>query len=412
MILNGSRKIFHFFGDIHYSTDETCEEMLKIECSKFDTCYSLPIFLETIFDMSVQKNIRTDFFLETPYLTENRIREETNFGYMHIVYNYFKDCFRFDKKKCTYNPYVRIHYSDVRQANENVLSGFLSFNVEARNSLETLFYSIKYYLFRKRDLEDVKEIMERINIHLYKQKEWLNQLFQKIYNKQTLNDIFELYFNPNFKQNVTKMFEYLTPKDVEYSKLNEPFSKNFSNLLKLNKERETGDFHVTKHQLKELKKDEIVYHQEEMSDLIEDFLFQCFENIDTSVSLKNWNKTYKMLTKLYDSLLSSEDYQISLELLEQCSISLDNFVFNDNVGLDVHALITDGYILGRMFRKHKQLDTSDIVIVLAGEAHVDIYALFFESYLGLRSLNAEKGIKDYSRCLYAENLDRTLKIRK
>jgi hypothetical protein len=390
---NGNSKQIHLFSDIHELTN-LCPQSLKCKNNntwelKKSKCYEVDYFFEKIFQKSIRDKIYTDFFLESPYrIYQEELQINPNKNYLDLINHRFEKCLTRKKKGCKYLPYVKMHYTDVRIPDYNYITmgSFI---------LEMYLLLIENLYFYAEDKISKIELDNMVN------------LFNIIFDWVTKNaeDIsIQMMTENNFEKSITSLFQpVLDWMDMNRSQViiraKYKLEQMLNQLFSLVKIRNNKRVFVVKHQIDQLRKDNIKYNGKNMADLILSFFVE-FTNI-LSEKAKKLNYEYwhgnKFSSKLLNLKSKSESKQLAKILWNQRSTVLRN-----NILFDLTYL--DAYILARMFRKFDGVFTNQ-AIVYAGDMHIESQKYFFTIYLGLEPIHVETN-KEGERCLSNINFNK------
>jgi hypothetical protein len=199
----------------------------------------------------------------------------------------------------------------------------------------------------------------------------------------------------NFQSKVLKMFEPILKKKVKgdparmiQNKL-ESLVDNLFDLVKIRGNKRTF---IVKHQIDQLRKDNIQYKDKNMADWILSFFVEFSKVLSQRAKELNelfWidqgylreleNLTPNNAKRFYDKIWSQRET-----------------VLSNNILFDLTYL--DAYILARMFRRFSKQKTTDISIVYAGNMHIETQRDFFTIFLNLNPIHVETN-EDEQRCL-------------
>ena len=377
---DGNRHWYHLFGEQH-------------TLQKKELCYTNHIdfkdFLEDLFKQAHRNKIYTDFFLEIPYQLNVKTIDDNN--YLSQLYLKFQNCFA-PNKKCTYNPYVKMHTTDIRTT--------YKFN-EKKDRFTTVLQLIKGYTLK------LLNMLVQLKFDIYN-LELQNKIFKTGSFIQLLADlylprsfeVFKILLNEtNYKSEIEKIIEPILAEssldiylENDFDKLNETLNQLYS----LHKVRNKKKIFVLKHQLDELRRDKIMFKGINMSDWIYHFLLEMNKKYqeDQLIIFKNaWSKIY--LRILESDLTKKKDLNVIISLFQEFQQQLTSpLTFMDST-------LLDGYIMARMFRRYGESakGNSVLTVVYEGLYHVEIQSIFFKQILGLKPLNVERGSKEHPRCL-------------
>jgi len=383
----GNKKMIHLFGDRH-DLKTLCSESLK--CMKNSNypksdCYDFVYFLKELFDIVSYNKQYADFFLEFPYnIYKKDIYQSLQDTMIGKIYSQFKDCFQYTKKNCKYLPYVRMHYTDLRDAfNESLINQGLS--SRKMSSFTDLLYElyndmIEDFGFVYRDSNrgfsmSYEERINRINM--------IDVLFDMIKNYCQLYQI--LFQSKNFIEDLTEFIDPFliffknhpndfNPEDVKY------FEQVFELLKKLKHPKSKSS--VFEYQLSQLKRDKIMVDGKDMADLIYTFvIMKCMSKIGYyDEFIEKWNDLKVKISK------------VDKKSLKNLYASFDEFKTKlQAFGIYLDSYLLDGYILTRLFRSFstsgKKHNPSILSIVYAGDSHIATEVEFFNNFLKLKPIH-------------------------
>lgn len=365
-----NNKMYYFFGDVHFTNINTCEEN-GTRCDHYDNdlknviidgpnCTDLGALFHNWFTFNNDYNIKTDFYAETPFtkdITRNphytvtsmdEQKPYTVFPYedswLALVTDIMSPCFLADKALCPYAPNVHAHYTDIRFYEQN--NKWIDINMFDLTNV------IGYIL--DNDINDIA-LGDYILI--------INTLLE---NAKTLINIF---LKPNnYDKNMQVLWDMVTQlqdehiKDLYIKKIND-------SSLQLVK-RDGRYMHRIAWELQKL--------DTTIANLITHYIRSEIVKISKSI-YKEWGSN---LHNINDVLI--RDYFIKF--------------FGAQL-VDLGALIMDSYTLARMFGQNE----SSQIIVYAGEYHILNYVDFFDGYLQAEQLLIIEN-QNESKCLYNENL--------
>jgi hypothetical protein len=421
-------RTFNFFGDAHFSKEKSCSDKpLYKRCLTIgpdlklpniektaDNCADITYALVKLFDNSVTNQIYADFFIELPFHNDSYpdlyakkvdrlafalrnnpssedLHEYDKLDYIHSLYVIFYPCLQKDKSECKYSPYVRFHYSDIRQT---MLSGIITINdylfFASQNILQTLDAYYKMEMLAELGLY----VDEPIDIESEIAKgNFLFDIFLKLTTSgRTLSGITEDYnskifntylYSDDFQNDIYRlMTEIVSPNykhNIEYVKFL-LFIQTMSQLYTIKDGKNVSRLRA---QLLALRQNNIIHNGENMADIIERFLLDKYNKI-------NITEIYKPFTRFVDKILKplssfKLNRNIKHEYAELLSLSDDLRVSDRFISAD--ALLLDGYLLARMFRTFSATtdshQISQDVYTYTGALHTRNYAEFFTDYLNV-----------------------------
>ena len=356
-------KAIHLFGDEHFSREGNCESS-NLKCSTYkqfipdSDCVTIDGLIKNIFVTSEENDFRADVFLEAYYSSKNdknkRSRLVQNTGYLDDIDNFYSALMETGETR----NHSKLHYLDVRfmvDENQNhiIVDLFTILYAIIRNNLKTT-PEIDMFIF-------VRDMLEMINdgkFDYYKSKnivQFLKNLIKELEPKVS-TDKYDLYgkFVNELKMNL---------ENAKYKiKDNNPVSNYYGLVESLNKKN-------------------VTFRGKNISTYIQDFIE------------KDKNFT-QQLDKRFDRYLNYDrDY-----LTKKDKESLSNYVTRSmNEILHIGSLFMDGVMLSKMFKRLQEKD-SQIIIVYAGDAHIDNYIRFLTTEMNLAPMGSMKTTK-LRRCL-------------
>lgn len=387
---NGKTKTIHLFSDIHDFTN-LCPKSLKCKSnhkSQSSKCDQIDYFFENIFQKAIQDKKYTDFFLESPYrIYQKELQINPNKNYLDLINHRFENCLTRNKKGCKYLPYVKMHYTDVRIPDYKYIT-IGSFILEMY-----LFLIESLYLYSEEKISK-KDFVNIVNL--------FNIIFDIVSNNANNISIIMMTEN-NFEKKITSIFQpVFVWMDVNQSEVmtraKNKLEQMLYQLFNLIKIRNNQRVFIVKHQIDQLRKDNIQYKGNNMADLILSFFIE-FTNI-LSERAKQLNFDFwhgnNLSSKLINIKTKSEAKQIAKQLWNQRST-----VLSTNILFDLTYL--DAYILTRMFRNLDK-SYSKQAIVYAGNLHIESQKDFFTIFLGLNPIHSETNKEE--RCLSNPNFSK------
>ena len=413
--LNG--RMFHFFGDVHFSFEGSCED-LGVKCKKTlndynnqcSECFDISFLLEVMFLNMLGSKKLIDFFLEVPYLKagEKSIWVDPKDN-VSLIYSNFRKCFERSKSKCPYEN-TRFHYADVRQTNPKI---------GANTEPITLHGTFTNRQLRENLVASILNIIihSPSDVNLFKEKsEWLNLYFKRFFStnkneKPLALKYLESHFENNFNQNIDQIFESFLTNDekLKYPKettMLEKAIESIKSISKTSKGRYTIEVHPNKIQLDELRNDMSAQpgmYPKNLVMLIQNFVMKKAEKIISEIDHLWKEQFYKnLIVEIYKNPESKEiadkfysSYFDSVNIMTELLANLD-------------ALILDTYMLARMFRTYssskKPTPFADMTITYTGDFHTQNYREFFENVLKVPAIVSQRGMGDAMRCLQNDNI--------
>ena len=310
--------LFLLFGDVHESTNNSCDPCNDTD--KNSSCYRLSDekFLKLLDTLS-SDNLPIDFYTENQFkgdIAKNKAQQLTEMiqGERLWCYNMYRTDNKFDsfRNNCPTNK-IRWHLADIRRFGGNMNINYT--DDIARDLLQNIDFSIKYqnYSYIENQIDIILEYFsdsdkEKIE-HLDYYKEILNKIFNGSSNFKTMNDFKELL---------------LTLCDTDDNTLN---IEKFANTL-FNKYINGNE-------------NSLIYKQIIKQDYLQfkDINFWCY---------------------LYKKTLLNRIFIYNITDLKKVIEKLDvNFDFNDNINYEcffqlshfITASFVDLYTLARIFKK-------------------------------------------------------------
>jgi hypothetical protein len=469
---NGNEKMIHLFGDIHI-TGGKCDEKLKCMRQSSDEpsdCYDFLYFLENLFDEVKKNNLYADLFVEIPYLIKSNedLYEKVKVNnVISGIYNKFQSCIKRNKKKCSYLPNVRMHFTDVRTillSNEDIdplmaiLKGRMQQNVYPINSflnlskymILDLFEGILYVLLEINSIQVTINNQEKLvtpNIQgiqtaLYHIEG--EQLFSRI-------NMIKIFFM--ILDNFCKFIEIIISSDDYIEDMNrflEPYSKiltlqsdifidrDIEELsIVLDRLREfkhpKSSYSIVGHQLAELEKDQIIVNGKNIATLIKNYILStCKEYLSQKNGSKIIDEFNKFigsvlmetdegiiinpkLNKAYQKITSQQDIKNFYVVLENETKKLfvlyNNFaqIYNETITV-LESRLLDAFILSRLFRTYSSSKEphvpSILSIIYSGDLHTKFQVEFFKNYLGLKPIHEVENDENKIdfQCLHSKEL--------
>lgn len=409
---SGFQKSIHYFSDRH-SLDGNCPKILKCKTTTRTTprrgglrsrnqqsepspCYDFLYFLEKMFDDAYNNKVYMDVFLEYPY---NLLKTENlpqgliiKDSYLHMVYDKFQNCFTLQKKNCKYSPYVRVHYTDLRLT-YNVLNRVVSSTSIVIDIMDEFLSTLDPYT-----LPNKEDFMQSFL--------FLNELFK--FNFENGYSIFEILMT---KDDYDKdIIDFYVPFKSKIKNLKTNLITNYeqyiTDLLTLFKKRNNKKIFIAKHQLDELRKDNVTFDGQNIVDLITKNI------LDTRKVVKDQfeseiNQSWKILTRRYTNLISNWN-QMNLRMFASSfDQNIEDFY---QIAVAIDAIMLDAYILPRVFRKFSA-HPSTLTFVLAGSGHIQFEVDFFKNVLGVEPLHEIYRVEGTKQCLYYKDFWKVFDIK-
>lgn len=368
---------FYLFGDEHFDKLGNCETKykdVKIPClpnSKKQVCYDFVYFLEKLFQGNEESDDYIDFYLETPfkrrYMRENESGES---DYITSIEKVFVKCFRRDKSKCKYKK-TRFHYIDFRIKDVK--------NVASINYIPVNFiHVIKNQIIKASKQKYVSKLKLINKIRFY------NLLTKRLFRKNINQKLLNSYFRDNFQETMREIYKNITKglNLKKYKRYLRIVKRIFTDASKYYKIRNGKKVHLIKSQLDALRKERVKFKNQEMANIIEDFVKNNYKNrVDTNLFQAYWKDYIGQLENyLKDNKLINKD-------TEKYNNLIQNFVLGSIIEMDAH--IFDAYLLGRLFRTfnyttQQEHIPSNTVVIYAGNYHIQNYVNFFTQVLGIK----------------------------
>jgi hypothetical protein len=390
----GNKKMIHLFGDRH-DHKTPCDASLKCRKnseSPESECYDFIFFLKELFDIIVKNQNYADLFLEFPYnIYRENIYTINQTSMIAKIYNQFKECFQFSKKECKYNPYVRMHYTDLRFPFDTKSGGGVS---QLEHSNDIFFFKLigKLILDLSEEIrhlgyggptsiKDQTDFDKKINM--------INLLLELV-----LNDYCKFYQillrSDNFQnefleliQPIQNLFEMDNSEDMFKKEEIGYFNDAVKQILKFKHPKSNSS--IIRRQALELYNDNITVNGENIADLIYSFIIpKCEENISIFKKiLIDWQKIIEHISNFFTLNINERR---KLHIITSEFLKLLNSYF-----VHLEAFILDSYILPRLFRtfsSSKSLHHPSVLsIIYAGDNHINIEVEFFEKILKLTPKN-------------------------
>lgn len=399
---SGFQKSIHYFSDRH-SLEGNCPSILNCkttdrniprrtglrprERQSSGPCYDLLYFLEKMFEDAYKNKVYMDLFLEYPYniLKNDDLSNTDSSSYLHMVYDKFHNCFTLQKQNCKYSPYVRVHYTDLRLTYDAFNRTVASTQIVADIMEDFLELTFSSSLPNKESF---------VNSFLF-----LNELFKFNFDKGF--DLFEILMTKDDYQN--DLIDFYQPFKTKIKKLKPSFILNslidkyeqyISDLLSLYKKRNNKKVFIAKHQLDELRKDNVKFNGRNIVDLITKNLLDTRKVVNEQFELDIYQKWRNLIQK-YLKLVNEWT-------MENLKIFFNSFVDVldelSEVAVSVDAIMLDAYILPRIFRKFS--NPSTLTFVMAGSGHIEFEVDFYKNVIGVEPLHEVYRVEGTKQCLY------------
>jgi hypothetical protein len=400
-------KKYEFFGDAHYSMENTCspcqdinlKDLQLVQPAGSEDCWDISVLLSKMFTEASEKNVWIDFYIEIPFLSKNSFRpsekeiysQVESFGYIYKLYYIFYNCF--NKLKCKYNT-TRFHYVDVRleykKLNLPALTQELENLITMQNTFTTQFNNYEMYITMSRVNDAIDELGRIVVMNERKRNSFIettDKLMRDLYfsGGQTLQGkvepknirLFNLYLtSDNFADDATKLMQ------ESFASLKDPNAVlRMSNILippRLIVNRRGKNMHKVRAQFEALENE----GQGEIAKLIVDFLLKEYrKNTKVNEVIDLWRGIMISYEGFINSKYSSmEDVYMLIERFKKEMRKFEDLI---SFTISSASLLMDAYTLVRMFRKFgdKPHVDSEKSIVYAGGGHINTYVKFFEEVL-------------------------------
>ena len=372
---------YHLFGELHtdgeyYGNGECTSLVYDYVHDDFETrdtnrnCIDTASFLTMLSDNAVRDGNSLDVFLELRYQIrrDEEYEEEklarhremilegpeslsgNKYGLLYVE-SVFHDCLSFIKTGCKYSPYVRFHYTDLRESADYDFFSTMSRIITIISDIDE--EKLEILIYHLETLTTAIEIM------------WSDDLYRlilqsKLRSNDYLRDIEILFEDKEFQHNeIINKFVFGSSRSDEY-------------LIKHGR-------HVIATQLYKLSKENIMINGRNLRDIIIRFFIAKYDRL---------NFPYFMI-KLRDAIirvgLSKSDidlpHSVILSKLDLLSEAFDNFP--SDLEIELTLLDMDLYLLPRMFRDFGGKST---VLTMAGRKHILSIDEFFRKELLLEPL--------------------------
>jgi hypothetical protein len=395
----GNQKMIHLFGDFHDklhlcpSTDH-CAENKSDEKEK--DCYTIIFFLEQLFDEIKSKNQTADFFLEVSYHLDQKeyIEENNQNSLLEDIYQKFKPCFQKDKSKCSYNPNVRMHYTDLRIAFQDK---------QTLKNLEKSSYGLLGPYLWNQISQWIQSIAGFLNED--------NTISLEQINRKTI--LLTILFNPVL-QRYPKIIEIMLASDSGKQELQNylqpvkdllsQFEKNLNSkdkklleqtLDQLSQLFKTENQSILKRQIDQLNQDQVKINGQTISFYLIQYAMELLGEVQGQniPQIQNiWKNLKQLFGEWSDAIenFSKIRTKENLQILNQVNINLLGYYQQIEDELQTLILyldffVLDLYILARMFRTFGR-QPSILSITYAGQDHIRVQSDFL-SRLGLKKIN-------------------------
>lgn len=363
-------KNFFFFGDIHKSWTGLCPDPCTSmkDQNIINDCVMVDKLLAWIFES--YQNYKIDFYLEFPYIpvllsspNRQKFQRRDMLSQMRLE---FENCFY--RETCSYTN-VHFHSIDVRLGNiENkyliVLQGIYN--------LYDQFVKIFQIAVGNQDQQPDDRILNIMKIY-----DWvstdnnLHQIFDVYLKSDDYVTEMKILFQPLFSelQGRPKLIQYLEkilfqPKSIVFRR-NKSMSRIRAQIEAL---VEQGD--------------------SVLADKITGYISRKFKEKFGYFKADGW----RALMAYYHQYLNLSIHDRDYLSIKQGIINFLNQHPTDLSYVPIEALLMDAYTLARMFRLYPDWP-SQLSIVYAGVAHIQIYLDFFESELGCVIINFDDSYK-------------------
>jgi hypothetical protein len=227
---------------------------------------------------------------------------------------------------------------------------------------------------------------------------FIDQLFQ--FHIEKSYDIFEILLTKDNYQNdldqiYKEFFQSVENLNSVYPEIKTKLDGYINALKALHKLRNNKKIYIAKHQIDELRKDNVKYKGKNIADLIAANLLTIRKQI--------YNKFDKEIPKIWDKVAISfdelqQDYNIQnlVRFIMECQ---DYALVLDDMTTLIDALMLDAYILPRMF-KYSRSNPSSLTIVFAGSGHIQFEVDFFKNGLGINPTRQTSRVSGTKQCLF------------
>ena len=362
---------YHFFGDIHYSKEGSCED-IGYTCSTIDQpdvnspCYNFNYLLSSIFQQAQIKGESVDYFLEIPYAK----KEDQPFSKTSSLDNYLDESIHYfldDINKTKLSSNVRIHYVDVRRnpSDENV-------------SLNSYIYT---FLFDQLN-DSIYQMIQTGQQDLFAWMEFTNDLFEKLWKEGFYKKLFWTYFEDDYIELSKELLQEL-PSHPWMQTIQE-------SMLQQSKSKGGVNRHFIKIQLDELRKE-----NPKVASQIQKFISHEFSQLNVEELYTSWKELFDLFQETFSSRFTVED-------LFQLEDLLHDFKKEATLLVVIDSLLVDAYTLARMFRRYGKKEQPTKVITFTGVAHTKNFISFFKNWLHVIPLASKEGLPNAKRCIRDE----------
>lgn len=379
IIYQYNNKKYYFFGDIHFSRENSCQT----QCDAFNRtftkvltkgtdCSTIGALFHMWFVYNNDHNIKTDVYIEETYTKENtrpsikffntiienkyNVTEAPfhNKSWLQLMPMIMNQCFIREKENCPYYPNVHLHYVDIRRhlIKNETLSLF------DLNDLKNYLKTANYFTF---DVikNDILIIINYIIKHLRK----IVSLLLDPYGLDEFMQFFDLKLSLNgqrFLSNLINLDNFIT-------------IKNNIKMTKVAWELYHTDEFINQ-QL-------YIYIEEKMNEILHGLNFYTSNLKPHNIfEISTFKKSYEDFEKILN------DY-------------LYYFLF-------LHALLMDVYTISRMF-----IQDGEEIIVYAGVYHIMQYETFFAQLNAYKVFEIKEN-RGKIRCLNSELLPKYIDVNK
>jgi hypothetical protein len=420
----GNQKMIHLFGDFH-DKEHLCPSSDLCATKQSESkqnCYTIEFFLVQLFNEIKEKNQVADFFLEVPYHLDNKeyIDEKNEKdSLLEDIYRKFKPCFQKDKSKCSYNPNIRMHYTDLRIAFQDkktlqqlekssygLLGPFLW------NQIGQWIGMIGELLEGNQEitLDQINQKMILLTILfqalLPKYPKMIEIMLASESGKQELN-----FFLQPVRDLLVQFKNKLNPKDL---KIVEQTLDNLSQLFK------TDNQSILKRQIDQLYQDKVTINGESISFHLIQYAMELLAEVQEQ-NIPEIQVVWKNLKQLYGEWVEAiqNDNKVknkeNKQRLNQANVNLLGYFQQVEDELQTLILyldffVLDLYILARMFRTFGK-DPSILSITYAGQDHIRVQTGFLNR-LGVKKIHdvpININRPDF-QCLKDKNLGKSFQI--
>lgn len=372
---------FYMFGDSHgSSTIGNCESQNFI-CDRSDketNCWNIGILLEEWFKFNFDNKIRTDFYLELPFIKNadgvQLPRQSTS--WISILGNKFIECLAKEKRQCIYYPYIHFHYANIRRVDDSIDINIFRTKIPIRE-IENFISS---YLDHNNDLNELNNILYNLLYDLVTLSKMLYDNIDNIFS--------DIYMGKTDLVSEINKYRFLSTDRL----IGRIYNDTLNNIIdKLSVKNENTDYislHRTANEYYRLKKlypeiaeklalfinDNIIFFKQRYTD-IWDKLISGIINDFRLIDYSNKENTLKS----YINILKSKSKQI------------------DRIFVTLGTLDVDIYTISRMFLQAEYNGTNEILVYM-GSNHITNYRIFIHRYLSGTLIYSNQYIKN-NRCI-------------